>query len=526
MQMGRLHPYTPCHRNSINKTLPHFGDVVVMHHAFKKPPSFENRGTTGVCLGHDSRIAGGVLVVSVVNGELKEVCSAKVRTLGEKVGQAWRLHVHPQGTTKAAYVNRKGEVKWSLHEIEVPTVEQCVKEDALEVQDIRELGLGWAWFMNDLRAFLPAWQEMELASPSPDAHRTPSLVYERPLAVAPFGTLEVVPGWQDTYAMHAFLGDRCLGQWIRTGLGVRTFQGLGRNGPTREKVVRRITKDLHTRHVLEDLLCHSHPQVPLHRRCLPDCGPTMSHSRDFQTIFVYRLFPRFHGPAVLLLGLRPSHFPSGGGGGSASFSRLASMFEDTSVRSTLSHHVKDTRPGDRHATLNQEAIKALRELIKDFENQLQCQSEVDEDVTSDEVEEEEPPQELAVNSTVLVPDEENDEVPLPKEPQLYLCDDWIQPMAIISKPRELTAKDKVKANVAKNCLIVTLMSLELGYGSILERYQQEGDSLAQRYEQPRSETRPTWNSVLLTDEEFLARRDEHLEIDASPRCHFSDASSH
>ena len=35
----------------INKALPHFGDVVVMHHAFKKPPSFENRGTTGVCLG-------------------------------------------------------------------------------------------------------------------------------------------------------------------------------------------------------------------------------------------------------------------------------------------------------------------------------------------------------------------------------------------------------------------------------------------------------------------------------------------
>ena len=34
-------------------------------------------------------------------------------------------------------------------EIEVPTVEQCVREDALEVQDIRELGLGWAWFVND-----------------------------------------------------------------------------------------------------------------------------------------------------------------------------------------------------------------------------------------------------------------------------------------------------------------------------------------------------------------------------------------
>ena len=83
-------------------------------------------------------------------GELKEVCSAKVRNLGEKVGQVLRLQVHPQDSSKAAYVNRKGEVKWNLQEIEVPTVEQSVREDALEVQDIRELGLGWAWFVNDL----------------------------------------------------------------------------------------------------------------------------------------------------------------------------------------------------------------------------------------------------------------------------------------------------------------------------------------------------------------------------------------
>ena len=98
------HMCTHTHRVTeipINKTLPHFGDavVVVVHQAFKKPPSFENRGVTSVCLGclgHDSRIAGGVLVVSVLNGELKEVCSAKVHKLGEKVGQSWRLHVHPQ----------------------------------------------------------------------------------------------------------------------------------------------------------------------------------------------------------------------------------------------------------------------------------------------------------------------------------------------------------------------------------------------------------------------------------------------
>ena len=59
-------------------------------------------------------------------------------------------------------------------------------------------------------------------------------------------TPEAVPDWQDTHAMHAFLGDRCLGKWIRTDLGVRTFQGLGKNGPAREQVVRRITRDLHT----------------------------------------------------------------------------------------------------------------------------------------------------------------------------------------------------------------------------------------------------------------------------------------
>ena len=179
-----------------------------------------------------------------------------------------------------------------------------------------------------------------------------------------------------------------------------------------------------------------------------------------------------------------------------------------------SHQAKDTRPDRRHATLNKDAIKALQKLIEDFEDQLQCHSEGCEDVTSDEGQEEDLPQGMAINSTALVQDdEENDDVPLSKEPQLYLCDDWIQPMVAMSKPRELTAKEKVKANVAKSCLIVTLMSLELGYGSILERYQQEGESLAQRYEQPRSNSRPTLNSVRLTDEEFLVQRDKHLKTD-------------
>ena len=35
-------------------------------------------------------------------------------------------------------------------------------------------------------------------------------------------------------------------EWIRTDLGVRTFQGLGKNSPAREQAVRRITRDLCT----------------------------------------------------------------------------------------------------------------------------------------------------------------------------------------------------------------------------------------------------------------------------------------
>ena len=378
-------------------------------------------------------------------------------------------------------------------------------------------------------------------------------VYERPLAVTPFGTPEVVPDWQDTHAMHAFLGDPCLGKWIRTDLGVRTFQGLGRNGPAREQVFRRVTRDLHSRHVLENLLCDSHLQVPLHRRCLPACGPTACLTRDIQTTFVYRLFPRFNGPDVPPPELRPSRFPSGGGVGSASLSKI----DDTSVRSTIGtrtlsltrqfiedvekggeeesdtgnselkdlkvkymRRIQDTRSDHQcqvsgqegPSTLNKEAIKALRQPFEDFENQLQFQNECD-DSTSDE--EGEPPQEMAVNSVALLPNDEEDCEPLPaKDPQLYLCDDWIQPMAAMSKPRELTAREKMKANMAKNCLIVTLMSLELGYGSILERYQQESQSIVERYQQARSVSKPVLNSVFLTDEELVARRNEHLEVDS------------
>ena len=70
--------------------------------------------------------------------------------------------------------------------------------------------------------------------------------------------------------------------------------------------------------------------------------------------------------------------------------------------------------------------------------------------------------------------------------------------------------------LAKNCLIVTLMSLELGYGSILERYQRERDSILERYQQERNVSSPVLSSVILTDEELSIRVNESLETDSQP----------
>ena len=62
-----------------------------------------------------------------------------------------------------------------------------------------------------------------------------------------FGTPEPVPDWQDTHAVSLIMPLRSqIGKWIRTDLGVRAFQGLGKNSPSREQVVRRIARDFCT----------------------------------------------------------------------------------------------------------------------------------------------------------------------------------------------------------------------------------------------------------------------------------------
>ena len=142
-------------------------------------------------------------------------------------------------------------------------------------------------------------------------------------------------------------------------------------------------------------------------------------------------------------------------------------------------------------------------LFEDFEDQVKYQDEITEESTS---ESEGSPEDIQAIDPLshlshILPHEEKEDTLIPRrEPQLYLCDDWSQPMEVVRKPKELTVKDKMQANVAKNCLIVTLMSLDLGYGSILERYQRECNS-----------TPPELNSVTLTEEELLSHMNEPTE---------------
>ena len=71
-------------------------------------------------------------------------------------------------------------------------------------------------------------------------------------------------------------------------------------------------------------------------------------------------------------------------------------------------------------------------------------------------------------------------------------------MEVMRKAGELDPREKVRARVAKKFLLANLMSLNLGYGSLIESYQSErGD--------PES---PTLNSVTLTEEEVQNRSEE------------------
>ena len=391
--------------------------------------------------------------------------------------------------------------------------------------------------------------------------------YEQPLAVTPFGAQEHVPDWHESHAMSVYVPPSQLGRWIRTDLGVRTFQGLGKNAPLRAQVVRRLTKDVHTHQILESLPCDPHLHVPLHRRCLPGCGPQSCATRDIQTTFVYRLHPSVLTPYVATRELSPAPFPSGGGGGLSLSSSLSPpslslllrgppfsqfsvegasqdstfgtqtllamrrLLDDaelcshqrtftSSAASQVTREVTNEKSAEDKGEASaddecsqieamQEVIRAFRTLLHEYEEQKCFVAQQESEYCGSEVEEaeetlcQESPHAMMAQWAI----EEDRQEPT-REPQRYLCDDWIQPVQVTRKPRNMTARERKKANVAKTCLIVTMMSLELGFGSVIERYRSARDAVVERYQQGGSENPTFLPSELLTVDELSARTTE------------------
>ena len=140
----------------------------------------------------------------------------------------------------------------------------------------------------------------------------------------------------------------------------------------------------------------------------------------------------------------------------------------------------------------QEVLRAFRTLLHEYEEQKCFVAQLESESCGSEAEEAE--EALCQESPYVMmaqwATEEDGQEPT-REPQRYLCDDWIQPVQVIRQPRAMTARERKKANTVKNCLLVTMMSLETGFGSVTERYRSARDAVVERYQQGGSEN-PTF----------------------------------
>ena len=176
----------------------------------------------------------------------------------------------------------------------------------------------------------------------------------------------------------------------------------------------------------------------------------------------------------------------------------------------------------------QEVIRAFRTLLHEYEEQKCFVAQQESEYCGSEVEEAEDTLcQRSPHAMMAQWEIEEDWQEPTREPQRYLCDDWIQPVQVTRMPRTMTARERKKANVAKNCLIVTMMSLELGFGSVIERYRSARDAVVERYQQGGSENPAFLPSELLTVDEMSARTTEQPdEALAFSACTCINAATH
>ena len=117
----------------------------------------------------------------------------------------------------------------------------------------------------------------------------------------------------------------------------------------------------------------------------------------------------------------------------------------TEKMDTCDHEVKDSCSTAHKGDAQKETIRALRMLFEDFADQVQYQDEIQEESASESEPSRERTQvaDSSSHCTHVLPFEERADVLQPRrEPQLYLCDDWIQPMGVVRRPKELTTKTR------------------------------------------------------------------------------------
>ena len=161
---------------------------------------------------------------------------------------------------------------------------------------------------------------------------------------------------------------------------------------------------------------------------------------------------------------------------------------------------------------DKEVIRAFRTLLHGCEEQWWYARQQDSASSESEAEEDQcQPIFHAMTAQLSLEDDLGEGIP-DQKPKLYLCDDWIQPVMVARKPRVMTAKETMKANLAKNCLIITMMSLEVGFGSVIERYQSARDAVVERNQRDGPENNSYLASEMLTHDEMLARAADQPEI--------------
>ena len=211
----------------------------------------------------------------------------------------WKLHLHPHDPEAAAYVRNDGEVKWNLNDLDVATVEEINPKGAMEVQNLRSLGMGWAWYVDDLSGGI----DLEPAVLPPPEVPHPCIA-EIPFPHAPPGPAEnellggrapdLLPCSQDVELVVSEINiptahlKKALRCWTRKDLNVRVFQNVRTGGPRARQVCHRETFDMDSGALLACALFNpvNGQSIRLLIPALPDCSP-LPQTLAIRNVFWY-----------------------------------------------------------------------------------------------------------------------------------------------------------------------------------------------------------------------------------------------